>query len=244
MKTSKRAFLGLVGGATVCAATRTSLALPAPVKPAEDTSWMSEVAWIKSNGPMGHFSTMRAPVEKLVGYQKPQVIQVYWTMGRSSDARDLQRQLFHGNAWLRPSEISGLSAHYSTRDTQRAQCAVNVVDARGRGEALASAWVVAWGEDTVCLATPDGNSPEDEGDAALVIRDWRYVARVANIARHSSVDEIKSSLTIALLRLPSFQRKGAIYVSPSLRDAIGPTFRSVPVRGVNALDFNEAELND
>ena len=105
---------------------------------------------------------------------------------------------------ISPEEFNGLSIRYADLSAANAQ---NIVDAGGTGSDNSSIWVVCWGENGVFGIFPKGSkaglSHEDLGiqDAfdssdkrfraymdeykwknGLVVKDWRYGVRIANIA--------------------------------------------------------------
>lgn len=121
-------------------------------------------------------------------------------------SQTLQRALIYGDSSKDPEQIMGLAPRFNTKDTEKAPCAVNVIDAGGTGNDLTSIWLVGWGPNTVHGLYPEnskaGLSKEDIGeeaaldpdggeyrvlkthfgwDVGLSVRDWRYVVRIANI---------------------------------------------------------------
>jgi len=114
--------------------------------------------------------------------------------------------LIYGNQFANPERFTGLAARYSTVTTANSQTAVNVLDAGGTASVNTSIWIVVWGADT-CFATfPKGKitglQHRDMGEwpvqdsagntyqayrdhfkweIGLVLRDWRYAVRIANI---------------------------------------------------------------
>jgi hypothetical protein len=113
----------------------------------------------------------------------------------------------YGNGSTDPEEFNGLAVRYSDLSATNAQ---NIVDFQGSGAAgQMSIWLVAWGAETVHGLFPKGSSAgllhEDYGEqtvtvtngiggtkmralqerfqwkAGLVVKDWRYVVRGANI---------------------------------------------------------------
>lgn len=115
--------------------------------------------------------------------------------------------MFYGNLKANKAAFTGLAPRYSTLDPAKAESANNIVDAGGTGNNLTSAWLVIWGDATAHMiypkGLPSGLQREDMGkttitdadnneyigyktnyswNAGMVVRDWRYVARVANIA--------------------------------------------------------------
>lgn len=114
--------------------------------------------------------------------------------------------LFYGNLKAEKAAFTGLAPRYSTLDTTKAESAKNVVDAGGTGSTNTSAWLMVWGDSTAHMiypkGLPAGLRKEDIGKTTIldednneyvgyktnyswktgfVVRDWRYVVRVANI---------------------------------------------------------------
>jgi hypothetical protein len=114
--------------------------------------------------------------------------------------------LIYGNQSVNPERFTGFAPRYSTKTTSSAQTANNVLDAGGTGSTNTSIWIVCWGSDTCHATFPKGKitglQHRDMGEwpvadsngntyqayrdhfkweIGLVLRDWRYVARVANI---------------------------------------------------------------
>jgi hypothetical protein len=112
--------------------------------------------------------------------------------------------LFYGNQGTEPEAFTGLAPRFS--GLTAAQSGDNIIDAfTGSGGDLTSIWLVVWGPRTVHGIVPQGSKAgfqqQDLGetmiqsssgnyqayvthyrwDAGLCVRDWRYVARVANI---------------------------------------------------------------
>lgn len=110
--------------------------------------------------------------------------------------------LFYGSA-ANPEEFVGFAPRYSSLSGGNAQ---NIIDAGGTGSDNSSIWLVGWGQRTVHGVFPKGSkagiSHEDlgVGDAfdsnddrfraymdhwkwknGLVVKDWRYAVRIANI---------------------------------------------------------------
>lgn len=111
--------------------------------------------------------------------------------------------LFSGNPGTDPKQYLGLSSRYSSLSAGNAQ---NVLSAGGSGSDNASVWLVVWGPETVFCTFPKGSSAglkhRDLGeesvtdasgnyyqaartlyqwDNGLVVKDWRYCVRIANI---------------------------------------------------------------
>lgn len=118
----------------------------------------------------------------------------------------MAQTLIYGNTAVNPERFMGFAPRYNTVNSASAQTAINVVDCGGTGSDNTSAWIVVWGSDTVHGIFPKGSkaglSHEDKGEwrvydsnnnpywafvdhykweLGLVVRDWRYIVRLANI---------------------------------------------------------------
>lgn len=114
--------------------------------------------------------------------------------------------LIYGNQFTNPERFTGWAPRYSTLTTASSQTANNVLSGGGVSNTNTSIWVHVWGTDTAHATFPKGKitglQHRDMGewpvqDAAgntyqayrdhfkweigYVLRDWRYVARIANI---------------------------------------------------------------
>lgn len=111
--------------------------------------------------------------------------------------------MFYGNPSVDPRQFLGLQTRYSSL---AAGNGANIIDAGGTGTNNTSIYLVVWGEDTVYCIYPKGSvaglehrdlGEESVTDAVgnyyqavrslytwangLVVKDWRYVVRIANI---------------------------------------------------------------
>lgn len=114
--------------------------------------------------------------------------------------------LFYGNASTDPEQITGLSPRYSDKSADNGS---NIIDCGGTGSDNTSVWLIAWDEMTCFMTFPKGtkaglhhidmskDGPIHLEDAAggkylgysthykwnvgVVVKDWRYVVRAANI---------------------------------------------------------------
>lgn len=121
--------------------------------------------------------------------------------------QEMASTLIYGNGGLAPEEFTGLAPRYSA--IVGAANSENIIDAGGTQSDNTSIWLVAWGEETVHGIFPKGSKAglvhEDFGEvtvevtagvagnrmrglqeryqwkAGLVVKDWRYVVRIANI---------------------------------------------------------------
>jgi hypothetical protein len=115
--------------------------------------------------------------------------------------------IFYGNSAVNQQQFLGFAPRFSTVSTTNAQNAVNVLDAQGTQSTNTSIWLVGWGPRTVFGIFPKGSkaglthidhgdtrtwldsngNPYEtyqsyfEWDIGLVVKDWRYVVRIANI---------------------------------------------------------------
>lgn len=140
--------------------------------------------------------------------------------------------LIYGNQNLNAERFTGLAPRYSTKTVANAQTAANVLDAGGIAATNTSIWVGVWGSDTLHGTFPKGKitglQHRDMGEwpvtdsngntyqayrdhfkweIGLVLRDWRYVARIANIdvtlLTGVSAANLINFLVRALYRLPT-----------------------------------------
>ena len=111
--------------------------------------------------------------------------------------------MFYGNPGTDPKKFLGLAPRYSDLSGGNAQ---NIMDAGGTGSDNTSIFLVVWGDNTVYCPFPKGSKAglthEDLGEQTvynsdgtrlqafatryqwkngLVVKDWRYVVRIANI---------------------------------------------------------------
>ena len=111
--------------------------------------------------------------------------------------------MFYGNPGVDPKQFLGLAARYSDSTAANGQ---NILKAGGSGSDNTSIYLVVWGDNTVYCPFPKGSKAglihEDLGEQTvynsdgtrmqalatryqwkngLVVKDWRYVVRIANI---------------------------------------------------------------
>ena len=111
--------------------------------------------------------------------------------------------MFYGNPGVDPKQFLGLAARYSDSSAANGQ---NILKAGGSGSDNTSIFLVVWGDNTVYCPFPKGSKAglihEDLGEQTvynsdgtrmqalatryqwkngLVVKDWRYVVRIANI---------------------------------------------------------------
>lgn len=145
-----------------------------------------------------------------------------WRMSEDSAFLESMNQtmaatFFYGDTSVNPERFVGLSPRFSSVSTSTAASAASVIDAGGTGSDNGSIWLVCWGPSTVYGIYPkgskagferedlgqqtlyDANNGRFEGyrthyvwNCGLVVRDWRYVIRIANIDQS---DLIKTAAT-------------------------------------------------
>src|SRR5688572_8863462 len=122
--------------------------------------------------------------------------------------QEMQSTILYGNGGLAPEEFTGLAVRYSDLTAESGE---NIIDAGGATDHpdLTSIWLIAWGEETVYGVFPKGSKAglqhNDYGEVTvevtagiagsrmrayqeryqwkggLVVKDWRYVVRIANL---------------------------------------------------------------
>lgn len=169
-------------------------------------------------------------------------------------SQEMVGKIFNGNVGLDLKTFSGLATRYSSTTAGNAQ---NLLLAGGAGSDNASVYLVVWGENTVFCPFPKGSkaglqnrdlgeeSVQDangnyyqaarslfQWDAGLVVKDWRYVVRIANIdvsdwigvtgtqAATASTNLIKLMMR-AIARIPNFQAgRAAFYANRSIKEGL------------------------
>jgi len=114
--------------------------------------------------------------------------------------------LFYGNQFTNPERFTGFAPRYSTVTASSSQTAANVLDAGGTASTNTSIWITCWGAETTHATFPKGKitglQHRDMGEwpvtdssgntyqayrdhfkweIGLVLRDWRYNVRIANV---------------------------------------------------------------
>lgn len=120
-------------------------------------------------------------------------------------SQEMAQTLFYGNEGTEPEAFTGLAPRFNSLSAQNAD---NIIDHGGTGSDNTSIWLCVWGPNTghgiypkgskagltvtdkgqVTIENVDGANGRMEGyrthyrwDAGLVIRDWTYFVRVANV---------------------------------------------------------------
>lgn len=162
--------------------------------------------------------------------------------------------IFYGNPGTDPKKFLGLAPRYSDLSSSNAQ---NILDAGGSGSDNTSIFLVCWGDNTVYCPFPKGSKAglthEDLGEQTvynsdgtrlqafatryqwkngLVVKDWRYVVRIANIdisdlntgantqAASASTALVKM-MAKALYRIPNMAMgRAAFYMNRSVHSGL------------------------
>lgn len=168
--------------------------------------------------------------------------------------QEMTSKIFNGNVGADAKTFSGLATRYSSTTAGNGG---NVILAGGSGSDNASMYLVVWGEQTVFGTFPKGSraglisrdlgeeSVQDgnggwyqaarslfQWDAGLVVKDWRYVVRIANIdvsdwvgvtgtqATSASTNLIKLMMR-AIARIPNFNMgRAAFYTNRSIQEGL------------------------
>ena len=163
--------------------------------------------------------------------------------------------MFYGNPAIEPKSFLGLAARYSAAPASSG-VGQNIIEGGGTGSDNTSVYLVVWGDNTVYCPFPKGSSAglmhEDLGEQTvydgnnrlqayatryqwkngLVVKDWRYVVRIANIdvsdmanasgtqASSASTQLIKL-MTRALYRVPNMTMgRAAFYMNRTVHGGL------------------------
>jgi hypothetical protein len=147
--------------------------------------------------------------------------------------QEMAKTLFYGDTSKTPERFLGLAPRFSSLDKTKAPTAVNIIDAGGTGNNLTSIWLPSWGEQTAFGIYPkgskagfqhddlgavtlfDSNGGKYQGyrthykwDIGLVVKDWRYIVRIANVDIATITDEKLIEVMIEASELLPDQRLG------------------------------------
>lgn len=162
--------------------------------------------------------------------------------------QEMASTLIYGNAGTSPAEFNGLAVRYSSLSAGNAQNIINAAGTQDSPSDLTSIWLVAWGEQTVHGIFPKGSKAglihDDFGEetietsagiagsvmrglreryqwkAGLVVKDWRYVVRIANIdlsdvAAETTTASLITHMQYAMRRLPNRLGRPVFYMNRS-----------------------------
>jgi hypothetical protein len=176
--------------------------------------------------------------------------------------------LIYGNAAVDPEEITGLANRYSSLSAQNGQ---NIISAGGAGSDNSSIWLIVWGEESVHGIFPKGSQAglvhQDLGlqdafdannnrfraymdlwqwDLGLVVKDWRYAVRIANIdvsnlVGESSAADLVKLMIKAIHRVPNLAAGKAIfYASRSVHEMLDIQKRDGVIAG-GGLSYSDVD---
>lgn len=166
--------------------------------------------------------------------------------------QNVAQTLFYGDTAVNPERFLGLAPRFST--ISGANNGQNILNASGAGSVNTSVWLVVWGANSAHGIFPPGSKAgithEDKGPVTVeqtagiggqrleayrdwwqwkvgfVLRDWRYVVRIANIDTTNLVADAGSQADLlklmnrALDRVPSFYGKPAFYANRTVRSML------------------------
>lgn len=154
--------------------------------------------------------------------------------------------MFYGNVATNPAQYTGLATRFGA--ISGAGNAQNIIDAGGTSSNNASIWLVLWGENTAFCTFPKGsragltfedvttNAPVLDANGnryqalqthyvwknGMVVKDWRYVVRIANIntanlVAQSAAADIVALMSRSLDRIPNWgMGRGAFYMNRTI----------------------------
>lgn len=211
--------------------------------------------------------------------------------------QEMASTLFYGNNGTAPEEFTGLAIRYSDTTANSGQ---NVLSGAGAGSDNSSVWLVGWGKNAVYGIFPKGSQAGLEHEnlglvtvettagiagsrmrayqdhwqwkAGLVVKDWRYAVRIANIdisnlVAKSSAADLTELMIKAIHRIPNIATvKPVFYMNRTCiemldiqrRDDIisgggitwttvdgvrSASFRGIPIRLCDALTETEATVS-
>ena len=200
--------------------------------------------------------------------------------------QEMAQTMIYGDTDIHPERFLGFAPRYPFYNSP------NVINAGGSGNDCTSIWLVVWGENTVHMTFPKGSTAglthEDKGQVTLydgdggkyegyqthyqwkpglVVRDWRYVARLCNIDMGSNptADNLVAWIIKLIGKIPNLRMgKAVMYMSQACLDlldiaAMNKTntymtygedsfgfpvskFRKIPLHRVDAILNTEAAL--
>lgn len=208
--------------------------------------------------------------------------------------QEMADTLFYGNEATEPEAFTGFAPRFNDRSGPAN--ADNIIHGGSADTDNGSIWLIVWGEMTafgiipkgstaglqqkdlgeVTIENVDGNGGRMQGyrthyrwDAGLVVRDWRYVVRIANIEKSALLADAASGANLpnlmfeAIERIPNLSMgRAAFYMSRDMRTKVRQqstsavknstltienvggvsvmSFQGIPMRRVDALATDEA----
>jgi hypothetical protein len=164
----------------------------------------------------------------------------------------ISETIWYGNTSVDPEKFMGFSPRFSSL-TSTVPNSDNIINAGGTGNDNTSVWLICWGDESAFMMFPKGaqaglqhrdlgegdafdtQTPPArfrafmdlyEWDAGLVVKDWRYVVRIANIDVSNLISGVTAAnlienMVIALNKLPSMNvGRCAFYMNRTLRSML------------------------
>lgn len=210
-------------------------------------------------------------------------------------SQTMASSLFYSNNASTPEKFLGLAPRFAY-EASGAENADNVIDGGGSGSDNASIWLIGWGANTCFGMYPKGSMAglqmDDKGEqieadsngsrrrmlvqhfqwkTGLVLKDWRYVVRIANIDKSALTADASSGANLPRLMFEALNRIQSLsgvtpvfYMNRKCRQFLGHQtsegtksstlqaekvggqmvsyFDGVPVRRVDALAPDEAHV--
>lgn len=174
-------------------------------------------------------------------------------------AQEVAQTLFYGDASLDPEKITGFSPRFSDLGAENAK---QIIDAGGTGSDNTSIWMITWDKKASHLLYPKRgtiglkryNHPQpilvndSEGNRftayredftwhfGLTVRNWQYVARVANIDVSNLVEDAATGADIINLMTEMY------YAHKGRRSSVGKTMIYMNTGLVKFLDYQSRNV--
>lgn len=173
--------------------------------------------------------------------------------------------MFYGNPATDPKQFLGLATRYGA--ISGAGNAANIIDAGGTGSDNTSIYLVVWGDNTVFCTFPKGSKAglmhNDLGEQTvyngdgtrmqalatqyqwkngLVVKDWRYVVRIANIDVSDLMGQTGTQAASAATNIIKLMAR-ALYRVPNMKMGRPAFYMNRTVHGglaIAALDKSQA----
>lgn len=170
--------------------------------------------------------------------------------------------VFYGNPTVDPKSYAGLSIRYSDPGAVNGRNIILAEEPQSPTTDNASVWLIVWSDTTVFMTYPKGSQGglqvRDLGEetvqdadgglyqalrshyqwkAGLVVKDWRYAVRIANISAAALASQTPPDLidlfTQAIDLIPALSMGRAAFYAP--RSIVGALRRQAAARTINVL---------
>jgi hypothetical protein len=210
--------------------------------------------------------------------------------------QEMQATVIYGNVSTAPEEFNGLAPRYNALTS--AASGENIISGEGSDSDNTSIWLIGWSVNTVYGVFPKGskaglnhedlgidhNTPDTQSPVryfsayhdkwewkfGLVVKDWRYAVRIANIdisnlVAESSAADILKLMTMAVHKFPQLgavrpafycnravftmldiqaQNKANVYLNVGEEEGRPKvSFRGIPIRKCDQILSNEATIS-